>query len=361
MIPIARPFVGDEEAEAVSAVVKSGFLTQGEKVAEFEKKFSSYIGTKNGIACSSGTDALEVGLEALGIGKGDEVITTPFTFIATANAILSVGAKPVFADIDPRTFNIDHAKVSEKVSGKTRAVLAVHLYGQPCEMNSLCDLCEDKGILLVEDCAQAHGAEYHGKKVGTFGDLSTFSFYATKNMVTGEGGMVLTDNGETSERLRMIINQGQKGRYDHRVVGYNSRMTEMQAAMGIVQLGKLDKMNASRAENADYYKRNLAGAGLVELPYTAPGAKHVWHQYTLRVPHEERESFMNHLEKNGVGARIYYPRTVNAQKAYRDMGYKTGLYPAAEKSAEQVVSIPVHPSIKKTDLKNIAEAVKSYR
>jgi perosamine synthetase len=361
MIPIAKPVLGKEEISAVSKVIKSGAITQGKLTEEFEKRFASFIGTKHGIACSSGTSALQVGLEALGIKPGDEVITTPFTFIATANAIVYNRATPVFADVDEKTFNIDVGSIKSKITRKTKAVMVVHLYGQTCDMKPIKELCSDKGLLLIEDAAQAHGAEYKGRKAGSFGNLSAFSFYATKNMTCGEGGMIMTDDDAAAQKSRIIINQGQMGKYEHVMVGYNYRMTDMQAAMGLCQLRKLGWMNAKRDGNARYLTRNLSGLDWLEVPYVMPGAKHVWHQYTVKVSGGVRDDFMKYLNDNEVGARIYYPMPVHLQPAYQQMGYRRGICPVAESLAGRVLSLPVHPLLKKSELKKIVEVVKNYR
>jgi perosamine synthetase len=324
-------------------------------------QFSSYIGTKYGIACSSGTSALAVGLEALNIGSGDEVITTPFSFIATGNAILYNRATPVFADIDHKTFNIDPDDVKSKVTEKTRAVLVVHLFGLPCDIGPIKELCEERGLLLVEDCAQAHGAKYRGKKVGSLGNLSTFSFYATKNMVTGEGGMIMTDDDAAAQKAKVIINQGQIGKYDHVLIGYNYRMMDMQAAIGSVQLRRLDRLNEKRAINADFLTRKLKKISWIETPYVPKGVKPVWHQYTVKVPAGIRDDFMNYLNTNGVGARVYYPKPIHTQPAYQSLGYGEGLCPVAESVSKQVLSLPVHPLLKKSELKKIVDAVEKYK
>ncbi|MBN2331247.1 MAG: DegT/DnrJ/EryC1/StrS family aminotransferase [Candidatus Aenigmarchaeota archaeon] len=361
MIPIASPALGSEEIRAAVRVLRSGNLTQGKSVQEFEKRFSSFIGTKHGVACSSGTAALQVGLEAVGIKDGDEVITTPFTFIATGNSILYNRAVPVFADIDQRTFNIDPVKIESKITGKTRAVLVVHLYGQPCDMAAMQKICKENDLLLIEDCAQAHGAEYKGKRVGSLGDLSTFSFYATKNMVTGEGGMILTDNEAAAQKAKVIVNQGQLGRYDHVMIGYNYRMMDMQGAIGLVQLGRLAKLNSQRERNARFLSKRLGKLDWVEVPYVSKGVKHVWHQFTVKVQAGIRDDLFEHLNSSGVGARIYYPTPVHLQPAYRSLGYEKGICPVAESLSEQVISLPVHPKLKKAELKRVVEVMEKFR
>jgi perosamine synthetase len=358
-IPISKPLLGEEEVRAVKDVLLSGNLIQGEKVSQFEGAFSTYIGAKHGIAVNSGTSALMVGLQALGIKGADEVITTPFTFIATSNAILFNHAKPVFADIDPRSFNIDAVKIEKKITDKTKAVLIVHLYGNPCEMERIAALCKKYNLLLVEDCAQAAGAEYKGKKVGSFGDVSVFSFYPSKNMTTGEGGMILTNDKEIAAKCRVIRNQGQNEQYLHTEISYNFRMTEMAAAIGLEQLKRLDVWNSERKENAKYLSEQLAKAKNVQLPEVKPGTKHVFHQYTLRVRNGRRQKAFEQLNSKGIDARIYYPNVTYNQPAYLKLGFRPGICPEAEKAAEEVLSIPVHQSLTKEQLEKIAVETKA--
>jgi perosamine synthetase len=355
-IQIARPAIGKEEIRAVTEVLKSGNLVQGEKVRAFEGDFSGYIGTRHGIAVSSGTAALQIGLQALDMKKGDEVITTPFTFAATANAIIHCGAKPVFADIDPRTFNIDPEKIKRCLTERTKAIVCVHLYGQPCEMEPILKICKYSGASLVEDAAQAVGAEYKGKRIGTFGKISAFSFYATKNMTTGEGGMVLTDQKDLAEKSMLIRNQGQSRSYRHDIISYNFRMTDIQAAIGIEQLKKIEQLNSKRIENARFLTDSLSSVKGIETPFVPRHNKHVFHQYTLRV--QKRDHLLEYLNKHGIGARVYYPEPVYIQPPYVKMGFRKGLCPVAEDACRQVLSLPVHPGLSEKDLENIVEAVR---
>jgi perosamine synthetase len=361
MINIASPTIGREEIAAVVKVLKSGSIVKGAQVSEFESLFAKYIGSKRAVSCSSGTAALQVGIEALGIGEGDEVITTPFTFIATSNSIIYNRAKPVFADIDERTFNIDPAKIKAAITKKTKAVLPVHLYGQPCNMDEITEICEKHDLMLIEDCAQSHGAQFGKKKAGTFGDLSAFSFYATKNMTTGEGGMILTDNDAVAEKAEVIINQGQMGKYEHVMIGYNDRMTNIEAAMGIEQLKKLPRMTQKRVQNAHMLTKGLSGLDWLAVPYVDKRAVPVWHQYTVKVSGGFRDDFFDYLNKNGVGARVYYPKPSYLQPAYEKFGFREGLCPAAESAAKQVISLPVHSMLKKDDVRKIIETVRKYR
>src|SRR5690606_36295967 len=267
---------------AVLAVLASGMIAQGPVTAAFEDEFAAYCGVPHAVAVSNGTTALHAALLPAGVGPGDEVIVPAFTFFATASSVSMCGARPIFADVDPVTATIDPADVLEKVGPKTKAIIGVHLYGQPCDAGAIREICIDKGLVYIEDAAQAHGAEYRGRRTGALGDLACFSFYATKNMATGEGGMVTTTSDEYDERLRRIINHGQSEKYLHTELGYNYRMTDINAAIGRVQLAKLDGFNRRRQENAAYYNAHITAPGLV-LPSVTPGRTHVWHQYSLRV------------------------------------------------------------------------------
>lgn len=351
MIQISKPELGKEEIEAVTEVLESGMLVQGEIVEAFEERFAAYIGTEYAIATNSGTAALHTALASVGIKKGDEVITTAFSFFASASCVLMQNATPVFVDIDPKTYNIDPAKIEANLSARTRAIIPVHLYGQPCEMSEIQSIAKENNLMVIEDAAQAHGAEYKATKVGSIGDIGVFSFYATKNMITGEGGMITTNNAEIAERARMIRNHGQKARYIHECLGYNYRMTNIAAAIGLVQLKKIDRWNARRMSNARYYGEQLK----LKKPYVSPNVKHVFHQYTLRV--KEREKFLAHLERNGVGYGVYYPVPLPSQPLFLN---SQGTFEAAELASKEVVSIPVNPALKRADVEKVVKVVNSY-
>lgn len=338
--------------EAVRRVLSSGHLAYGNEAKKFEDEFSRYVGTKFAVATNSGTSALHTALAALGTGPGDEVITTPFSFIATASCILMQGAKPIFCEIDPKTYNLDPNKIEERITKKTKAIIVVHLYGQPCDMGAVSNIARDHGLFVVEDASQAHGAEYRNRKVGSLGDVGCFSFYPTKNMTTGEGGMITTNNAKVAERARTLINQGQRERYRHEVLGYNYRMTDISAAIGRAQLKKLDRFNKKRRANAKFYDEQLKG---VETPYVAPGVTHVYHQYTIRV--KNRDAFAKHLKKNGVGYGIYYPIPIHQQPIFRRAG---DFFPNAEAASREVISIPVHPSLSNKELIRVVKTVNSY-
>ncbi len=350
MIPISKTIIGKEELKAVKEVLESGMLAQGDVVKELEDKFAAYIGVEYAIATNSGTAALHTALAAIGIKSGEEVITTSFSFFSTASCVLMQNAKPVFVDIEPRTYNINQSEIEDKISERTKAIIPVHLYGQPCKMKEIMDIAEEHNLNVIEDAAQAHGAEYDGKKVGSIGDMGVFSFYATKNIITGEGGMITTNNEKIAERARIIRNHGQRERYIHECLGYNYRMTNIAAAIGLAQLKKLDKLNERRISNARYYNKRLNA----DKPYVAPGVKHVFHQYTIRV--KERDKFSEHLEKNGVGYGIYYPVPLPSQPLFNSGGF----FREAEVASKEVVSIPVHPSLSKEEVKEVVEVVNSY-
>jgi len=356
MIGIAEPQLGGEELEAVSSVLHSGMLAQGPKVAEFEEAFAAYIGCEHAVAVNSGTAALHCALLAHGIGKGDEVITTPFSFIASGNSILYTGAMPVFADIETETYTLDPEKIREKISPKTKAIMPVHLYGHPAGMKEILELAEDYGLAVIEDACQAHGAEYRGKKAGSFG-TGTFSFYPTKNMTTGEGGMLTTGDREVAEKARLIREHGSKVRYLHEILGYNLRMTDIAAAIGIVQLGKLDNFNARRRKNAEFLSGKLAGLAGIRTPTVKEGCTHVFHQYTISV--KERDRLAEFLGNEGIGSGVHYPKTIPGQPLYESLGY-TDMVPKAEKAAKEVLSLPVHPGLSEKDLKQISEAVRNF-
>jgi perosamine synthetase len=358
MIPIAKPIIGEDEISAVTAVLRSGIIAQGRKVEEFEGAFAGFIGTKYAVAVNSGTAALHIALLAKGVGKGDEVITSPFTFIATANSILFTGAKPIFADIEEDSFNIAPDSIVEKITPRTKAIMPVHLYGQPCDMKRIMKIAQEHGLIVIEDACQAHGAEYEGKKAGSFG-TGCFSFYPTKNMTTSEGGMITTNDEDITHKARMIRSHGQKQRYLHEILGYNYRMTDIAAAIGLCQLGKLDEFNSKRMENAKFLTRELGGIKGLISPSIKSNTKHVFHQYTVRITHDfgiPRDELRQKLTDKGVGTEIYYPLPIHKQPLYQNLGYDDHL-PNSEKAAREVLSLPVHPSLTKEDLKNVVRAI----
>jgi perosamine synthetase len=399
MIPIAHPLLGAEEEDAVLAVLRSGQLAQGERVAAFEKRFAELCQVPEAIAVSTGTAALHLALIAHEIGYGDEVITTPFSFAATANAILLVGAVPVFVDIDAETCNIDPSLVEAAITPRTKAILPVHLYGNPCDMQRLQAIAAEQHLVIIEDACQAHAASIDGKPVGSFG-TGCFSFYPTKNMTTGEGGIITTSDPLIAERARLLRSHGQKERYHHVALGFNQRMTELQAAIGLAQLEKLERFTEKRRANAAYLSEHLGPA--VKTPPARDGYRHVYHQYTIRVPQESsRDAWAAQLLKRGIGTAVHYPCPIHQQPFYqeardlyriaarpldeeqmativktptgplessngsgaatltatRPAGSTTPGLPEAEKAAQQVLSLPVHPALGEDDLAAIVREV----
>lgn len=361
MIGIAKPWLGDEEKNAVNQVLSSGMIACGAVTSQFEQAFASYIGTNYAIATTSGTTALEVALRALNIGVGDTVLTTPFSFIASTNAIVYVGATPIFADIDETTFNISPDSIEKALAQhpETKALLIVHLFGQPCDMDAIQKIAKDRGLLLIEDCAQSHGASWGGQKVGSFGDAAAFSFYPTKNMTTTEGGMVLTNDATTDHNARMLINHGMQVRYHHDEIGYNYRMTNLSASIGLCQLKKLDFFNEKRRANAAYYNANM-NHPLVQTPANYEKATHVYHQYTVKVKEDLRDAFLAHLEKCGVGYGVFYPLSIPEQKCYIPLRLNCPC-PVTDIVKRQVVSLPVHPQLTQADVASVVETVLSFR
>ena len=357
-IPIARPYIGEEEIAAVTKVMRSGMLAQGEVTAEFERTFAEYCGTKYAVAVNSGTAALHAALLAAGIGPGDEVIVPAFTFFATASSVSMCGAKPVFADVDRRTFNIDSESAAACISKKTKAVVGVHLFGQPFDVAPLQEICTDHRLALIEDAAQAHGATYKGKKVGGLGFAGCFSFYATKNMLTGEGGMITTDDRTAADRMRLFINHGQSQKYLHTVLGYNFRLTDMASAIGLVQLRRLDEMNARRAHNAAYFDRCIKLPECA-VPYRMPDATHVYHQYVLTLGDafpRPRAELMTALKERGIGTAVHYPIPLHRQPLYEASGSKERC-PVASLLSERVLSLPVHPQVSDAELSYICKVL----
>lgn len=357
MIRLSKPIIGKEEKKAVAEVLESGMLVQGKKVEQLENEFSRIIGTRHAVATSNGTTALYLALLAAGIGEGDEVITTPFSFIATTNAILFAKAKPVFVDIDMATFNIDADKIEEKITKKTKAILPVHLYGLPCNMEKIMKIAKKNNLLVIEDACQAHGAEFFGRKAGSFG-IGCFSLYATKNIMAGEGGILTTDSDKIDENARMLRNHGSKKRYYHELIGFNFRLTDINAAIGLAQLNKLEEFTSKRIENAEVLSSLINHKGIV-TPIVPKGHKHVFHQYTIRVTTEyplTRDELISHLNKNGIDSAVFYPLPIYKQQAYKGMFDNVKLK-NVEQVCEEVISLPVHPMLQKAELKQIADAI----
>ena len=351
MIPAAKPIIGAEERAAVDRVLSSGMLAQGPEVAAFEHEFAAaLVGGRTTVAVSSGTTGLHLGLLAAGIGRGDEVIVPSFTFAATANSVALTGATPVFADIEPAYFGLSPAAVDAVVTERTVGIMPVHLYGQPADLTGLSAVADKHGLQIFEDAAQAHGATWQGRPVGSFGAFAMFSLYPTKNMTSVEGGMVSCASDDIARQLRLLRNQGMERRYQNEIVGFNARMTDVHAAIGRVQLAKLPAWTSQRQANARFLDQHLDG---VTVPPVADEATHVYHQYTIRVS-EDRDGFAKALaDEHGVGTGVYYPIPNHRLPSFRlalDL-------PETEKAAREALSLPVHPSLTDDDLDRIVTAV----
>jgi len=353
-IPPAKPIIGAEERAAVDRVLQSGMIAQGPEVAAFEKEFSAeLLDGRPAVAVNSGTSGLHMGLLAAGVQPGDEVIVPSFTFAATGNSVALAGATPVFADIDLATFNLDPESVRAAITPRTKAIMPVHLYGQAADMTAFEALAKEFGIEIYEDVAQAHGSTWNGKRVGTFGAFGMFSLYPTKNMTSGEGGMVSAANEQVANNVRLLRNQGMDKPYHNTLIGFNTRMTDIHAAIGRVQLTKLPAWTKQRQENAAFLDAHLEG---VVIPYVAPEATHVYHQYTIRVD-GDRDGFQKALkDEYNVGSGAYYPIPNHRLESLEK--YAPGLdLPQTEIAAATVISLPVHPSLTQGDLERIVEAV----
>lgn len=353
-IPPAKPIIGDEERAAVDRVLRTGMIAQGPEVAAFESEFAEhFVQGRPVVAVNSGTSGLHLGLLAAGIGPGDEVIVPSFTFAATGNSVALTGATPVFADIEPQTFTLDPASVEASITSRTKGIMPVHLYGHPARMAELGAIADTHGLALFEDAAQAHGASLDGRPVGTFGAFAMFSLYPTKNMTSGEGGMIAAADDETARRARLLRNQGMERQYENEIVGFNARMTDLHAAIGRVQLTKVDAWTSRRRSNAAFLDANLRR---VVVPPVADGAVHVYHQYTIRVT-DDRDGFVRALkEEHQVGSGVYYP--IPNHRLPSLAPYAPGLELAeTEAAAREVVSLPVHPSLSQGDLERIVAAV----
>jgi len=361
MIPITVVEFGDDEERLVLEVLRSGNIAQGPMVARFESDFAQLVGTRHAIAVNNGTTSLVAALQVLDLEPGDEVLTSPFTFVASLNAILEAGATATFADITDQDFNVSGDSVAAAITERTRVIMPVHLYGQMADMASISAVAEQRGLAIVEDGAQSHGATQHGRGAGTFG-IGSFSFYATKNITTGEGGMITTDDDRLAERLRILRNQGMKTRYQYVMAGHNYRLTDLQAALAIPQIARYDALVDARQRNASRLTEGLLDIPGIVVPQPANGRRHVWHQYTIRVMPEAgitREEFVAKLAERGVGSGIYYPKLVFDYPVYRDRAdVHIGSYPVAERIVREVVSLPVHPHLSELDVDKIAEGVR---
>jgi dTDP-4-amino-4,6-dideoxygalactose transaminase len=342
---------------AISEVIDSGVFAGGPVVAEFEKEFAAYCGSQHAIGLGSGTEALWLALLASGVGPGDEVITVPSTFMATAEAITYAGAKPVFVDVDERTYTMDSAGLEGAVTARTKAVIPVHLFGQAADMDPILSFGRKHGLCVIEDAAQAHGAEYKGRKAGSLGDAGCFSFYPGKNLgAFGEAGAVVTNDVNLQEKIRILRDHGQAKKYHHSIVGWNCRMDAIQAAVLRVKMRNLDYGNELRRARAAQYDYAFDALQEVTTPLEAAYARHVYHIYAIRM--RERDETLRHLEQKGIGFGIHYPVPVHLQEAYQHLGYAVGAFPVSEQSATEFISLPMFPELTETQLELVAEAVR---
>ena len=368
-ISYCQPLIGKEEIKEVIDTLKFGWLTMGPKTIKFEKLIAEYTGAKYAVVLNSCTAALHLSLIALGIGEGDEVITTPFTFASTGNVIIQVGAKPVFVDIDKKTFNIDPEEIEKAITPKTKAIIPVHYAGQPCDMEAIAKIAKKYNLFVIEDAAHAMGSECNGKKIGTFGDTTCFSFYATKNMTTGEGGAVTTNDEKLAEKIRILrlhgISKDAWKRYDKKSswyyeieeCGWKYNITDIQAALGIHQIKKLDKFNRIRREYARIYNTELSGIKGLVIPYENPNIKHVYHIYPILIENYNRDEFIKKMAQSGVGCSVHFI-PLHLHPLYNKLGYKKGDFPNAEWVYEREVSLPLYPKMKVKNIKFVAGVIK---
>lgn len=348
--------IKDKIDKAISDVVESALFIQGPAVGEFESRITKYLGSKYAIGCASGTDALQIAMMAIDIKPGDEIITTPFTFVATTETIALLGAVPVYIDIDEKTFNIDVTKIEEKITSKTKAIMPVHLYGQPAEMDEILNIAKKHNLKVIEDAAQAIGAEYKGRKVSTIGDIGCISFFPSKNLgAFGDGGMIITDNDEIAAKIRMIVSHGSRKKYYHEILGVCSRLDSIQAAILNVKLDYLDEYCGSRITASEKYNERFKGK--IEAPFVSDGVKHIFHQYSVRI--KNRDNLQLFLKENGVPAMIYYPVPLHLQEAYR-YNYKTGDFPVSEMIAKDIISLPMHTELTDEQIDYISSKVLEF-
>jgi dTDP-4-amino-4,6-dideoxygalactose transaminase len=361
MIYIAHPEIGEEEIRAVNEVLSSGTLAQGPRVAQLEEDFARYCGTEYAVAVNSGTAALHAALHVAGVSSGDEVITTPFSFIATINPILMCGARPVLVDVNTENFNIDASRIEAAITPKTKAIIPVHLYGQPANMDEINAIAKKHNLAVIEDACQAIGANYKDKKAGNLGDLGCFSLYATKNIMCGEGGMVTTNNKDFVAALKQFRQHGMSAQYEYLELGFNYRLTDLQAAIAVEQIKKADRFTQARIKNAQILTEGLSDIAGLTTPVTESERSHVFHQYTIKINSDfriTRDEFVQYLRDHEVGAGVYYPKPLHAFKHIQALGYTLGDFPNAEVVASEVVSLPVHPAVTEADIQHIITTIK---
>lgn len=366
MISLSKPIINKKEFNAVLDVMKSLKLVQGERVFKLEEEFHKLFHTRYAIATNNGTSALHTALHSIGLKQGDEVITTPFTFIATVNSIIMTGASPVFVDIDEKTYNLDPKKIEKAITYKTKAILVVNLYGQPANYDEINSIAKKYNLVVVEDAAQSINAEYNNNKSGNLADIACFSLYATKNIMCGEGGMITTNNKKFFENARLFRQHGQdeNKRYEYHELGYNYRMMDLQAAIALEQLKRLKFITVKRQKNAQFYNNKLVDIHGIITPYTLPNVSHVYHQYTIRIAKDfpsNREQFINYLKKKDICVGIYYPTSLHLVPHLAMFGYKEGDFPISELVAQQVLSLPVHPQLSHKEKHYIINTIKAYK
>lgn len=358
MVDLKSQFQGikDEVFESLRNIIESSNYILGPSVREFETKLAKYIGVPQAIGVASGTDALHIALRALEVGEGDEVITTPFTFFATVEAILYTGARPVFVDIEPDSFNIDPGRIEERITDRTKAILPVHLFGHPADLDRIMEIAKKHNLYVVEDCAQAFGASIGNKRVGSFGDTGCFSFYPSKNLgAYGDGGMITVKDEEIFQKIRILRNHGASASYIHDCVGFNSRLDEIQAGILLIKFKRIEEYNRLRREKALRYNSLLSD--VVRCPSEKPGFKHVFNLYTIMS--ERRDEIKKALSENGISSVVYYPLPLHLQKALSFLGYKKGDFPVAERASKEVLSLPIYPELEDSTIERIADIVKS--
>lgn len=358
LINLDRQFqmIKDEAMEAIRRVYDSGQYILGSEGKQFEEEVKKYLATPFAIGVGNGTDALVLALDALNIGDGDEVITTPFTFFATAEAISRVGATPVFVDIEPVTFNIDPNQIEKAITSQTKAIMPVHLFGHPANMDHITTIAKDHNLYVIEDACQAFGSSVNGKKAGTIGDIGCFSFFPTKNLGTmGDGGLVVTKHKHVAERIRVLRHHGSTKKYYHQEIGYNSRLDEIQSALLRISLTHIDDLNRRRQETASFYEKQLSSLKGITVPTSMKGADHIYHLYCVEV--ENREHLSKGLSKADIANGVYYPLPLHLQEVYKHLGYEAGDFPVSEEKSKHLLAIPMHPYLTDTEQKEIANAI----
>ena len=360
MVDLHRQYLSikAEIDEAMQSVLTATDFIMGSAVKEFEDDLATYLGAKHAVGCASGTDALQVAMMALGIGRGDEVITSPFTFVATAETVALLGATPVYVDIDAKTYNLDVRQIAARITSRTKAIIPVHLYGQPADLEPLLRLAGERGLKVIEDAAQAIGARYHGRSVGTLGDIGCFSFFPSKNLgAYGDAGAMVTNDAALAERCRMVAMHGSKRRYQHEILGVNSRLDTLQAAVLKVKLRHLEAWTEARIHIAHHYDDALRGLELV-TPYYAPEVRHVYNQYSIRTL--RRDALAEFLKTKGVGHAIHYPLPLNLQPAFRHYVPEGTSFPVAEAVSREIISLPIFPEMQDTEIDAVAGAIRGF-